>query len=62
MENALFELARRRRSVRRHGAEKIDNAILREIMKVALEAPTSFGHKPVEYIVIRFSLSAAFVR
>ena len=27
MENALFELARRRRSVRRYGAEKIDDAI-----------------------------------
>ena len=53
MENALFELARRRRSVRRYGAEKIDDAILREIMKVALTAPTSFGHKPVEYVIVR---------
>ena len=24
-----------------------------EIMKVALTAPTSFGHKPVEYVVVR---------
>ena len=55
MENALFELARRRRSVRRYGAEKIDDAILREIMKVALTAPTSFGHKPVEYVIVRNS-------
>ena len=26
---------------------------INEIMKVALAAPTSFGHKPVEFVVAR---------
>ena len=44
MENILYELARKRRSIRRYGAKHIDDEIIREIMKVALTAPTSFGH------------------
>lgn len=52
-ENPLYELTRARRSIRRYGEGHIDDAIIREIMKVALTAPTSFGHKPVEYIVVR---------
>ena len=53
MENKLFELAARRRSVRRYGKKHIEDGIIGEIMKVALTAPTSFGHKPVEYVVVR---------
>ncbi|MBR2570694.1 MAG: nitroreductase family protein [Clostridia bacterium] len=53
MENKLYELSRKRRSIRRYGAGYIDDAIIHEIMKVALTAPTSFGHKPVEYVVVR---------
>ena len=53
MKNKLYELTRKRRSVRRYGASHIDNAVIDEIMKVALTAPTSFGHKPVEYVIIR---------
>lgn len=53
MENQLYELTRKRRSVRRYGTKSIDNEVINEIMKVALTAPTSFGHKPVEYVVIR---------
>ena len=53
MENKLFELTRKRRSVRRYGTAHIDDEIIGEIMKVALTAPTSFGHKPVEYIIVR---------
>ncbi len=53
MENKLFELTRKRRSVRRYGAARIDDEVIREIMKVALTAPTSFGHKPVEFVVVR---------
>lgn len=53
MENTLFELTRKRRSVRRYGAAHIDDEMIHEIMKVALTAPTSFGHKPVEYVVVR---------
>ena len=53
MENKLYELTRRRRSVRRYGEGHIDDETIREIMKVALTAPTSFGHKPVEFVVVR---------
>ena len=52
MKNDLYELTRTRRSVRRYGSEHIDDEIINEIMKVALTAPTSFGHKPVEYVVV----------
>ena len=53
MENALYELTRKRRSIRRYGTERIDEEVIHEIMKVALTAPTSFGHKPVEFVVVR---------
>lgn len=53
MENPLFELARRRRSVRRYLPGRIDDAVIQEIMKVALTAPTSFGHDAVEFVVVR---------
>lgn len=53
MENKLYELTRKRRSVRRYGAGHIEDDVIREIMKVALTAPTSFGHKPVEFVVVR---------
>ena len=51
--NELYELTRKRRSVRRYGTAHIDDEVINEIMKVALTAPTSFGHKPVEYVVVR---------
>ena len=53
MKNDLYELTRKRRSVRHYGKEHIDDGIIGEIMKVALTAPTSFGHKPVEYVIVR---------
>ena len=53
MENKLFELAARRRSVRRYTDKHIDEALIDEIMKVALTAPSSFGHDPVEFVVVR---------
>lgn len=53
MENKLFELAVKRRSVRRYTDEHIDDAVISEIMKVGLTAPASFGHQPVEFIVVR---------
>lgn len=53
MENKLFELAARRRSVRKYTNEHIDAAVIDEIMKVALTAPASFGHQPVEFVVVR---------
>ena len=51
--NELYELTRKRRSVRRYGTAHIDDEVIHEIMKVALTAPTSFGHKPVEYVAVR---------
>ena len=36
MENKLYELTRRRRSVRRYGEGHIDDETIREIMKVAI--------------------------
>ncbi len=53
MENKLFELTARRRSVRRYTDEHIDDAVIGEILKVALTAPSSFGHQPVEFVVVR---------
>ena len=53
MENKLLELALRRRSVRRYTNEHIDDSVIDEIMKTALTAPCSFGHRPVEYVVVR---------
>lgn len=53
MNNPLYELARKRRSIRRYGSAHIADEVLHEIMKIALTAPTSFGHKPVEYVIVR---------
>lgn len=53
MENKLFDLAAARRSVRRYSGETVDQDVLHEIMKVALTAPCSFGHRPVEFIVVQ---------
>ena len=50
MENRLYELTRKRRSVRRYGQKRVDDAVVQEMIKVALTAPTSFGHKPVEFV------------
>ena len=47
MKNELFELASRRRSVRQYGDKKIDDQVIDEIMKVALTAPSSFGHRKI---------------
>ena len=53
LENKLFELAAKRRSVRRYTNEHIDDTVIDEIMKVALTAPASFGHQPVEFVIVR---------
>ncbi len=53
MENVLFDLAAKRRSVRRYTGERLDPGILDEIMKVALTAPNSFGHRPVEFVIVQ---------
>lgn len=53
MENKLFELASKRRSIRSYTGNQIYKEILDEIMKVALTAPCSFGHRPVEFVVVQ---------
>ena len=39
--------------MRRYTNEHIDDVVIEEIMKVALTAPASFGHQPVEFVVVR---------
>lgn len=53
MDNKLYELTLKRRSVRRYTGKAIDDKIIKEIMKVALTAPSSFGHRPVEFVVVQ---------
>ena len=53
MTNELFELAAKRRSIRRYTNDHISDDVLNEIMKVALAAPCSFGHRPVEFVIVR---------
>lgn len=53
MKNELFELAAKRRSIRRYTNYHISDDVINEIMKVALAAPCSFGHRPVEFVVVR---------
>lgn len=53
MENKFFELAAARRSVRKYTGKPVDSEILHEILKVALTAPNSFGHQPVEFVVVQ---------
>lgn len=52
MKNNLLDLTLKRRSVRKYDGEEIDREILDEIMKLALTAPCSFGHRPVEFFVV----------
>lgn len=53
MKNELFELAAKRRSIRRYTNEHISEEVIDEIMKAALAAPCSFGHRPVEFVIVR---------
>ena len=53
MTNELFELAAKRRSIRRYTNDHISDDILNEIMRVALTAPSSFGHRSVEFVVVQ---------
>lgn len=53
MADSLFELVRRRRSIRRYTGEKVSDDAVREILQVALLAPSSWGRHPVEFVVLR---------
>ncbi len=52
-ENDLLTLALKRRSIRKYTNEPIDDHMLNEILYFALTAPNSFGHRPVEFIVVK---------
>lgn len=52
-DKGLYQLALARRSVRRYTGEPVDAAALEAILKVALTAPCSFGHRPVEFVVVQ---------
>ncbi|WII09516.1 nitroreductase family protein [Methanomassiliicoccales archaeon LGM-DZ1] len=49
----LMEMGLRRRSVRRYGPTPIPDDVLDYILDFALTAPSSFGHRPVEFVVVR---------
>lgn len=51
-DESLLELAKNRRSIRRYSNEKIEKATIDNIMKVALFAPSSYGQRPVEFVVV----------
>lgn len=53
MENEFYELAKRRRSIRKYTEERISEKVLQDILKSALLAPSSFGRHPVEFWVVR---------
>ena len=53
MANELFELARRRRSCRKYTGETIPDAVVDDILKIALLAPSSWGGHPIEFVVVR---------
>ncbi|MBQ9487360.1 MAG: nitroreductase family protein [Selenomonadaceae bacterium] len=53
MTNELFNLAAKRRSIRRYTGEKVSDEVVNEILKVALLAPSSWGRHPVEFVVVR---------
>ena len=49
----LLELVEKRRSIRKFTDEKVSDEDLREILTIALHAPTAKNRNPVRYIVIR---------
>lgn len=53
MGNYFWELARKRRTVRRYTGEPVNGEIIDKMIKAALTAPSSWGGHPVEYIVVK---------
>ena len=52
-ENSLYELVRHRRSIRRYTGERVPDDVVKEILKIALLAPSSWGRHPIEFVVLR---------
>lgn len=48
----MIELAKKRRSIRKYTGERISVETLDEILKTALLAPSSWGRKVVEFVVV----------
>lgn len=49
----LLDLVEKRRSIRKFTDEKVSEEDLREILTIALHAPTAKNRNPVRYIVVR---------
>jgi len=52
MEDTFYNLALRRRSIRRYTGAPVERTVLEAILKTALTAPCSFGHRPVEFVAV----------
>lgn len=50
---SFFDLAKTRRSIRRFTGNGISDETVKEILKAALLAPSSWGQHPVEFVVVR---------
>jgi nitroreductase len=53
MKNDLLNLTLRRRSTRHYLNDDIPDEIIREILKTALTAPSSWGAHPIHFVVIK---------
>lgn len=49
----LLELVEKRRSIRKFTDERVSDEDLKEILTIALHAPTAKNRNPVRYIVVR---------
>ena len=47
------EIVKNRRSCRKYTGEEVSEEIVEEILKIALLAPSSWGEKPVHFVVVR---------
>lgn len=50
---SLLDLTLKRRSTRQFNDEKIPDEKIRRILKVALSAPSSWGHHPIHFVVVK---------
>ncbi len=49
----MLEVIRKRRSIRDYSDRDVEEEKLREILKAAMFAPTSWGRRPWEFIIVR---------
>lgn len=48
----LLDLAKKRRSTRKYTGEKVEKSTVDEIIKIAMLAPSSWGRKCVEFVIV----------